>query len=572
MRYPTIPVRKAVLKSLDRFRGLNREPRPSDGEFAYMENLTSQGYPLITPRSRRGVYAKPASPQGLIAGDVLCYVDGADFVLGDVRISMGLSVDPADCPKTLQSMGAYVIILPDKKYVNTLSPEDSGSIEAVFSGSGAELSLCREDGEPLGGVTVGEEAPEAENGALWLDTAGEAPQLWQYSQAQGQWAELAPFTKLAAAGIGGGFFPGDTVRVTGCGQLDGLRSLVRAEEGALVLEGAAVPGAVEGALEISRRMPLMDFVTECDNRLWGCRYGPDREGNFVNEIYASQLGDFRNWESFHGLSTDSYSASFGQPGPFTGAASHLGYPLFFREDYIHKVFGSEPASFRIQSTPCQGVQAGSGRSIALAGSLLLYKGRDGVFAYDGSMPVDISRPLGREPRFDAAAGVVGDRYYISMRDADGTWELLVWDNSLGLWHREDSLHCSHFCALDGELYAIDGGSRNILGLLGTGEREEAVCWEARLGEFGLEGPEQKHISRIILRLSLEEGSRLACLARYDGEEDWHTLCMVFGTQLRSLRLPLRPRRCDHMTLRLRGEGPVKIYSITKVYEKGSDNS
>ena len=170
MRYPKIPGRRVKIETLTRFGGLNRQPRPGSGEFTAMENLTSQAHPLITPRAMRGVYAKPASPQGLIGGNELCYVDGADFVIGQTRYPMGLSVQPEDNPKQLQSMGAWVIILPDKKYINTLSPEDRGDLEAVFSGTTAELSLCREDGSLLTGVSVGAAAPAE---GLWLDTSGE---------------------------------------------------------------------------------------------------------------------------------------------------------------------------------------------------------------------------------------------------------------------------------------------------------------------------------------------------------------------------------------------------------------
>lgn len=560
MRYPTIPVRRVKIRSVDSFGGLNREPRPGAGEFTFMENLTSQAYPLLTPRSKRGVYAKPASPQGLIAMDRLCYVDGADFVMGQERISMDLSVQPEDCPKTLQAMGAYVIILPDGKYINTLNPEDKGDIEAVFSAESITAALCREDGETLENVTVGDAAPEE---GLWLDTSESLPVLREYSQSQGQWGEITAFTSLSAPGVGAGFFPGDTVRIFGA-----LWQVAAAEENKLVLQGAMKPGPLENP-EIARRMPRMDFITESGNRLWGCRYGPDRKGNFVNEVYASKLGDFRNWETFQGLSTDSYAVSFGDAGPFTGAATFLGSPLFFREECIHKVYGTEPASYRVQTTHCQGVQEGSDKSIARVGNCLIYKGRDGVYSYDGAFPSDISRELGREKRHSAAAGVLGNRYYISMAEEEGH-SLYVWDASLRLWHREDSLSCSHLVGFGGEIYAVDRSSQNILGLLGTGEQEQEVKWEAEFAPFGLEDVQHKHISRLVLRLSMEKGSRMECLARYDDEDTWHSLCMIFGTDLRSLRLPLRPRRCDHMVLKLRGAGNVKLYSVARIYEKGSD--
>ncbi|MBQ3487686.1 MAG: hypothetical protein IJA71_05290 [Clostridia bacterium] len=566
MRYPRIPGRKVYTQALTRFGGLDRQARPGAGSFTHTQNLSARAWPLITPRLRRGVYAKPASPQALIGGDMLCYVDGSDFVIGEERIPMGLSVRPEDCPKRLQAMGTRVIILPDRMYIDLLDPEDRGSLEAVFSGEGVRAELCDEEGTVLEAVALGETAPEE---GLWLDTGGEAPVLREYSESQGQWAERGCFVRLTAAGIGSGFFPEDTVRVRGLGGLDGLRRVLLAEAEELVLEGAMIPGEVEGAVEIGRRVPLMDHITECGNRLWGCRYGPDREGNFVNEVYASRLGDPRNWESYQGLSTDSYAVSFGEPGPFTGAASHLGFPVFFREDAIHKIYGSTPEAYRVQTTHCPGVQQGSHESIAQVGSLLVYKGREGVYAYDGSMPVDISRPLGPGKRWDAAAGALGERYYISMAEEDGH-SLYVWDSGRNIWHREDGLRCSHFCAQGGELYAIDQGSRNILGLLGTGEAEKDVVWEGELAPFGLEEPERRHISRIVLGLSLEPGARLECLARYDGEDRWQTLAAVFGSEAGSLRLPLRPRRCDRMALKLRGTGNAEIFSITKYYEKGSD--
>ena len=57
---------------------------------------------------------------------------------------------------------------------------------------------------------------------------------------------------------------------------------------------------------------------------------------------------------------------------------------------------------------------------------------------------------------------------------------------------------------------------------------------------------------------------------YDDSGQWESLCRVFGTELRSFRIPLRVRRCDHMRLRFQGTGGAKLYSLTKILEKGSD--
>ena len=94
MRYPRIPGRRVYVETMTRFGGLDRQAKPGAGSFTGMKDLSARDWPLITPRLRRGVYAKPASPQGLIGGDTLCYVNGADFVIGEERIPMDLSVRP----------------------------------------------------------------------------------------------------------------------------------------------------------------------------------------------------------------------------------------------------------------------------------------------------------------------------------------------------------------------------------------------------------------------------------------------------------------------------------------------
>lgn len=47
-------------------------------------------------------------------------------------------------------------------------------------------------------------------------------------------------------------------------------------------------------IELERKAPEMDFVIECGNRLWGCRYEVTDQSRLYNEIYASKLGDFKN--------------------------------------------------------------------------------------------------------------------------------------------------------------------------------------------------------------------------------------------------------------------------------------
>lgn len=579
MRYPTLPTRPGSRETVEIFRGYNHTLRPGTGEFYHMENLTSDAFPVLSPRGKRGIYARTASPQGIIAKEQVCYVDGGDFVIGTERIAMGLRTAPADCPKKLVSMGAYVIILPDKMYINTAKPEDFGSIEQRNTADNPSFTLCDGSGGIYEQVTVSGSAPEnPENSSCWIDTSGETHTLKRYGA--GGWTAIpATYIRIQAPGIGKGLRRYDGVTLSGitaegAEQLNGSAVVWDCGEDYILVPGLLEQaGEQETAVTAARVMPELDHIIESENRLWGCRYGTAADGQQVNEIYACKLGDFRNWSCFMGLSTDSYAASCGTDGPFTGAVTHLGHPLFFKEHCVHKVYGSSPESFEIQTTACRGVQKGSHGSLAIVGETLFYKARSAVCAYDGSLPVEVSQPLGSTAYFDAVGGAHGNKYYISMGDDRGQWHLFVYDTAKNMWHREDSLRAGGFCSWMGEMYCVDAGSRNILTLLGTGESYEAqVAWEAETGDLGLNSPDMKYVSRLLLRLMLEPDAMLDVLIQYDMDPGWIHLCNIRGTDLRSFTVPVIPRRSDHMKLKLVGSGGAKLYGITKVIQEGSDRS
>ena len=582
MRYPKLKELKTSRQMVDTFRGYNHNLRISDGEFFDMKNMTSDFYPVLSPRGKRGFYVKPASPQGLIAKDAICYVDGRDFVMGEYRIGMDLSVAEEDCPKQLISMGAYVIIMPDKKYINTMDLTDFGEIEASFTSStDVSFALCTITGDTYDDTVISPTEPDnPENLDYWIDTSTVPHALKQYSAASGMWVSIATtYIKISATGIGKPFQQYDGVTISGIVD-EGLQDLnssmviwAKGDDYIVVLGILDTVTTQEAAITVERRMPNMDYVTESENRLWGCRYGIAVNGEVVNEIYACKLGDFKNWNCFMGISTDSYAASCGTDGQFTGAITHLGYPLFFKENCVHKVYGNYPANFQIQTTACRGVQKGCHQSLAIVNETLFYKARSGICAFDGSLPTEVSYALGNEAYSDAVGGAHGNKYYVSMKDAYGAWHLFVYDTAKGMWHKEDDLQASAFCSCKGELYCVDARNRNIITMFGSGEPDAgAVPWMVETGELGISSPDMKYIARVIVRMFMEIGAKADIYAQYDMSDEWVHVCTIRGTDLRSFSIPIRPRRCDHMKLRIVGEGMTKIYSITKTTEQGSDLS
>ena len=610
MAFPRLRVPYASRQMVDVFQGYNHNLRIGDGEFYNMKNLTSDDYPVMASRGQRGLYTlgDPKVPVALIAKDNLCYVDGEDFVINGNRVEgMKLATECDTCPhqadcsaceagktecrKQLISMGAFVIILPDKKWYNTVN-EEHGDIESVFESdenTPMTFSLCMADGNDPEISYTQDVAPDVDkDGVRWLDTSTTPNTLKQWSAKSGMWVPLAStYVKISAAGIDKKFELYDGIQISGLSgeltmeggdaykvpelaALEGAAVIWDKGEGYIVVVGIlSSERTVYSPVTVSRKMPKMDYVIECGNRLWGCRYGTAANGEVVNEIYSSKLGDFKNWNCKMGISTDSWVGQLGTDGPFTGAISHLGYPLFFKENHLHKVHISSSAAHQLTDTPCQGVQRGCDRSLAQVGNVVYYKSRNGVCAYDGSLPVEISQAFGGVRYENAVGGGIGNKYYISVDDMSGDSHLFVYDSSKGMWHREDDLRVDAFCECRGELYGITGGK--IVAMLGSGEAEATpVEWMAESGIIGLTTPDMKYVSRLILRLTLPIGASLRVMAEYDSSGRWLHLFTIQGHGTQAFTLPVRPVRCDHMRLRLEGEGPVKLFSITKTIEQGSD--
>ena len=582
LKLPSIPVQNTTRVMTDAFYGYNHKLRIRDGEFFDTENLTVEHWPLLASRKKRGVVRTIRNPGGLIEKDALCTVeDGTLYVSGHATPVTGLSAGM----KQLVGMGAYICIFPDKVYYNTEDSSDYGSMEADWSYSGSvRYAPCNVDGVEYERATVsGAEPEDPDNGDLWVDTSGESHVLLQWSESSAMWVEIPTvYTKITFTSQGqipAAFKRYDGVELSGCyfSELDGSKILygVGGEE-ETTADYIVVVGLTDneytdesGSIHITRTLPQMDFVVECQNRLWGCFYGFDGEKT-VNEIYCSALGDFKNWRQYLGLSTDSWAGSVGSDGQWTGAVTYLGHPTFFKENRIHMVTVSAQGAHSLDETVCRGVQKGSHKSLQVVGETLYYKGRSGVFAWQGGFPECVSDALGEELYYDAAAGAFGERYYISMRDAAGEWQFFVYSIKKGLWIREDNLHAADFCACDDELYCLDSEGR-LLALNGTeGEPEAVLGWMAESGILYYEYPDHKYVSRYNIRLRMEEGAQVQVYLQYDSEGPWRLSGTIRSKGTGTVTLPIRPRRCDHLKLRLEGQGEVRIFSIARILEVGSD--
>ena len=559
-----IPSEKTVTK---RFFGLNVTGTAKQGEFSEMKNCVSDEYPFFSSRrTKRTLYAETENARAMISRDALCYVDDGKFYINGHEVT-GLTLTEGE--KKLVPFGNYVLIFPDAKWADTVGG-GYGNIENRFAQTAAvTYRLCAADGSEYSGVTVSPYAPELPSDrGLWLDTGGITPVLKIYSATDKSWSTV-PDTcvKISSADIGLGFAVGDDVMIAGVqpvslAELNGVNRIEYLEEDCLVVRGITdFDGAVtqNSGLTVKRELPLFDCCTESGGRLWCCRYGLDRDGGAVNKIYASRLNDFRNFLSSDGSTSGAYSAPCGGDGAFTAAVSYLGYPVFFRENCLHKVYGSGSTSFQIQTTFCDGVGKNCGDSAVNVGGKLYYKSRDGVCRYDGSLPVKVSDRLGDLPG-GGTAGTVGNKYYLC-----ACGKLLVYDVSHDLWTEEDDdISVSSFCRDGAELYYIDGADGKIKTVLGSvGEPcEDEIHWWAASRVIGADVPEGKYISGVSVNLCADAGSKVALYIRY-GSGKWERVCGTVGSgELRTVTLSVRPKKCACFRIGIGGVGGCTVTSVS----------
>lgn len=561
------------------FRGLNLSQGIGDGEWAWMQNMDTREYPAVARRQKRVHVATLNKPNGLCATDRLCFVDGVKFYYNGFYYG-----DVEDSEKTLVPMGAKIAIFPDKKLFDTTTLSFTDMEQKNVSSGTVSVTLAKGDGTPYGEYTEGGTAPEnPENGQLWLDTSGDAPVMKTWSEAQGLWvAEATTYVLVSATGLGQGLKALDGVTVSGLEEsgLNGDWILTDAGPDYILFTGILQKALTQtGEVRVERTCPEMDFVVEKDNRLWGC-------SSADHEIYCCKLGDPTNWRAYQGVATDSYAVTVGTPGPFTGAAVSGSAVIFFKENCLHRVYGTQPSNFTVYVDNLRGVQQGCHKSAVRVNEYLYYKSVFDVCVYADSEVAGISAALGTESYKNAVAGVCGNRLYLSMEDQEGAWQLLVYDTAAGVWTREDGTHALGFASCltetfmlraDGELYALLPGEYNkdffMVGsdytVYAQEETDEEVSWELRTGEILRELPDHKYIGKIQLYLELDPGARAEVALRRDGGA-WETVQELSGGDQRRCTLPIYPRRCDRMEIRLTGVGHARLVNWSKYVGYGSE--
>lgn len=393
-------------------------------------------------------------------------------------------------------------------------------------------------------------------------------------------------TKISGGNLGTLFSPGDVVTIAGCSnnRYNGQKVIQQAGTNYILVDGTLTESFEQASgititrtkakaddiivkrtaftqasgITVRRKSPDMDFVCEHNNRLWGCN-------SLTHEVYASKLGDPTNWNCYEGLSTDSYTVTVGSDGDFTGCISHSGYVLFFKENSIHVMFGAKPANFQLNSRQAPGVRKGCEDSLQVVAETLFYVGRNGVYAYDGAIPLKISNNI-TEELTNAAAGQQDGRYYLSCLKG-GKQTLLTYDPKYQIWDVEDDTKFDFAAYGDGILYYIDGNKKL---LTVTGNSTDQIQWMIESGDLTESALNEKYISKAQFNFLLSEGAEANIYFKYDDDPLWEKKGTIYSTKQTTYTLPIIARRCNKFRWKMEGKGQMKLLAMAINIEGGSE--
>lgn len=467
----------------------------------------------MTQRSKRLKDSEYISPTTLFSKSGLFVIDGTRVLHNNENVGT-----VTEGKKQMAAVGNYVLIFPDKKYYN-VEEKVFGDMEETYVSGEGELTF-----------------------------AGTSDRDEKYAS-------------ITTTGANFKFKVGDGVDISGCTvhPENNKNIIIRAVEDKTIYfyENSFTAGKETGVVTIKRTVPDLEFICENNYRLWGCA---------GDTIYGSKYSDPLNFQVFDGITSDSYNIQVNTDGNFTGCVLFSNYLCFFKEDVLHKVYGTKPSNYQLLTSNIFGVQAGCERSMCIINETLYYLGRNGVYAYTGGIPELVSDNFGTKRFTDACAGSDGNKYYISMRSGSEVG-IFTYDVMRGIWLKEDNTKAVQFADIEGHLFYIadDGAMYRV----GVEDSDEVIEWNATFCPFTETINERKGYSQLSMRIELEKNSWLKVEVKPD-DELWRTVYTTHNKNAKTIVVPIHPNRCDSFKVRLSGKGYCKIKSFVRSFYAGSE--
>lgn len=550
------------IRSATTFGGINRANGTPLGEWDTLSGFDLTAYPALRtclPYAYSDIVSSGEITGYTYRNGILVYTTAEGIYLdgkGTLTAIPGLSAGD----KTLVNIGAYIVILPDWSLINTADAENPVTMAKGSLLTGDLLEYNQNQTKPT--VSIYKlfyvDAPTTEVTASGLAVGDSVKLSWTYGKRKMS-------KQLTINNIGIESYTGSGMTSIGFDTSDMPNTMWFYTEGR-AMDQFRVP-RITGAT-IQRVMPDLDYVVEYNNRLWGC-------SSANHEIYCSKLGEPLVWGAYSGISTDSWAATVGTDGDFTGACVFNGCVLFFKEDCVHSVYGTKASNFTITTYTVRGVQKGSAKSLCISEGLLYYKAPEGIFTFNGSASSRFDGKLCVDRDSRTACGTADDRYIV-MAMSDGT--VFYYDKLHSVWYNRTLPNVISIHNFSGSLYAITKDSNKAMQKVmlttdvGMSGRMAETAFEAISGELcrgeltSTSSYTRKAMHTVIkkLTMSLEEwhqqgvsSVQFTVSVQYDGG-DWQTAYSYDGTVEEAdnnvvTLIPTIPMRCQRLRIKISGK-------------------
>lgn len=494
-----------------------------DRSFYDCENISGEHYPAIAPRQpRRRWLNLSQGVQGMHCSDALYIACNGELYLSISENHVQVLGNVNTQPKVFGSLGNSVLVLPDFKVYDTENETlRSKSVKLLLS----NVLVHNQD---------------------YVDEDGIARAIRRNT------LHCTDFNFLDY------FKPGDSVRITGTQSNNGYYTVRGVEEFDLRFDENAFVAEDIPSCYLIKDAPTLQGMCTAGDRLWGFA---------GNTIYACAPGEVANWYRYDGDAQSSYAITVADKGAFTGCVMHAGHPVFFKTNCMVEVLGDCPDNFTVVQTVLSGVAQGSGASLCSVGGSMLYLSENGVVSCSGSSAKIISEALGQHLS-EGIAATDGRRYYLSAKDASGMRALYVYDTEIGAWYREDGETILHLGHIHGDTYAYcSDDSVYLLGQnnTGNGTPQEFADSFTEFADLCDDAKGEIVPVRVGLRVWCEKGSALTLYVRYNGGE-WESRATLDTEGDRLWYVPLPPRVCHRLGVRVEGKGNYRIDALIREYK------
>ncbi len=311
--------------------------------------------------------------------------------------------------------------------------------------------------------------------------------------------------------------------------------------------GYRVTSANHSGAVIRKAMPVMSSVCIHNNRLWGVN--PNGE-----YIYSSKTGDFREFNRFEGLSSDSYYVGIGTGDKFVGIYPYRNYVLAFKKDCIYIISGTLPTNFTISRT-IEGFGCIDIKSCSICGGNLYFLSENGFYRFDGVNFEHISKKLNHKYVSAIGFGTTNKYYTYAIRD-DGEKELLVFDAVYNLWHTMSTPEPIHgFFSDMGNVYGVGSNAIYLF------ESEENTDWTMESVNFFEDDCSNSYINEIWIRAKFARGKTIRTFSATEGLHYSEHEKLTGTGHIKTYRIPVRWKNAKNYKIKLQGDGETIIYNI-----------